>query len=112
VKEYIMANYNKQPFILVTATPEDEIIELLDELGLFSRFREVHGAPKKKAEVVKNVLERWQLEPVDALFIGDSFSDWNASKENDVNFLLRKTKFNYSLQEQCSCPMFTDLRNE
>lgn len=112
VRDCLSVNHQQLPFILVTATPEEEIVGILSDLEISSYFREVHGAPKNKVDVVANALERWHIKPEDGLFIGDSSSDWKAAKENGVNFLLRRTAFNRALQQQCNCPMFDDFTNE
>lgn len=112
VREYLDANYKDQTFILVTATPEEEIIDILEALRLKGYFREIHGAPKRKQDVVCDVLNRWRLRSDKALFIGDSVSDWKAATKNGVNFLLRRTSFNLSLQKHWGSLMFDDLNDE
>ena len=82
---------------------------ILNALELTSCFREVHGAPKKKAEVIKDVLKRFNYLPEQALVVGDSAIDLQAARENKVSFLLRKTSFNQDLQKQFQGPSFKKL---
>jgi len=44
--------------------------------------------------------------------VGDSISDYEASKQNLINFTLRKTKFNKQLQERLDCQMIENFYNE
>lgn len=109
VINYIKDNYKQQPIILVTATPELEIMEIIKILGIVDYFSEVHGSPENKSDVIKSALCRYQVDSKRAVFIGDSDVDLEAANNNDVTFLLRRTKLNYSLQERSSCLAFDDL---
>ena len=109
VHEYLKSNYSSQCFILITGTPQKEIEEIIGALDLNPYFREVHGAPKAKAAVVKDALNRFHYLPEQALVIGDSGTDLQAAQENKVSFLLRKTTFNQDVQKQFKGPSFTKL---
>ena len=112
VYEYLNSNYPSQCFILITGTPQEEIEQILQTLKIKHFFQEVHGAPKKKVDVVKNALKRFCFSSEHALVIGDSGTDFEAAKKNNVEFLLRCTQRNLSLQEIYSGPRFEDLNNE
>jgi phosphoglycolate phosphatase-like HAD superfamily hydrolase len=109
VQEYLKFNNSRQCFILITGTPQEEIEQILKALELTSCFREVHGAPKKKAVVIKDVLKRLNYLSDQAMVVGDSGTDLQAARENKVSFLLRKTPFNQDLQKQFQGPSFTKL---
>jgi phosphoglycolate phosphatase-like HAD superfamily hydrolase len=109
VQEYLKINKSRQCFVLITGTPQEEIEQILKALKLASFFREVHGAPKKKAVVIKDILKRFQYLPDQALVVGDSGTDLQAAQENKVSFLLRKTSFNLDLQKQFRGPSFKKL---
>lgn len=112
VREYLLGHFTEQYFVLVTATPQDEIEQILAVLELSHCFREVHGAPTKKTHAIKAVLTRLQCVPAQALMIGDTETDWQAAQANAVPFLLRRTPLNLSIQASCVGPMFDDLNNE
>jgi HAD superfamily hydrolase (TIGR01549 family) len=104
VHEYLKSNHVLQDFILITATPQEEIEQILDALEIAFYFKEVHGAPKTKSIVVNDVLSRLNCSPEQALIIGDSNTDLKAAEENNVAFLLRRTPFNEELQNQFQGP--------
>lgn len=112
VKEYLKDNCLQQSFILITATPQEEIEEILNALNIAGFFREVHGAPKTKAAVINDVLKRLHFPSEQALVIGDSGTDLEAAEKNKVAFLLRRTQQNHNLQELYSGPCFENLNNE
>ena len=100
VFDYLSSHHAIQCFILITATPQEEIEQILDMLEIVQYFREVHGAPKTKTIVVNEVLGRLDCSQEQALIIGDSKTDLKAAEENNVDFLLRRTPFNKELQQQ------------
>lgn len=112
VREYLLQHCAEQYFVLVTATPHNEIEQILAALNLKHCFREVHGAPTKKAHAIGAVLSQQRCEPQHALMIGDAETDRQAAQGNAVPFLLRRTPLNVSMQASYSGPMFDDLSDE
>lgn len=109
VREYLEEQHSSQPFVLVTATPQEEIESILARLGIAHAFREVHGAPRTKTEAIADVLQRWRLAPAQAVFVGDASADLAAARANGVTFLLRRTTLNSHLQKDFIGPSFDDL---
>lgn len=112
VREYLTEHHARQYFVLVSATPQNEMQQILRALDLAHCFREVHGAPKKKADAVEEVLRRLQLAPDQALMVGDADTDLMAAQKNAVPFLLRCTPLNATLQARYAGPMFENLTHE
>jgi phosphoglycolate phosphatase-like HAD superfamily hydrolase len=112
VLEYLRMHYLRQHFVLVTATPQPEIQQILQALEISHYFREIHGAPKQKAVAMQDVLRRLACPVENALMVGDSDSDFHAAEANKVVFLLRRTPVNQALQDKHSGPMFEKLNNE
>lgn len=88
-----LANENALTF-LATGTPDDEINLILSQLRLLELFCEVHGSSRKKTIIVNDILQRFDLNPSDVLFIGDAQTDYKAALENGLDFYLRKTDYN------------------
>lgn len=112
VREYLLENNIQQYFVLVTATPQQEMQQILENLRLADCFREVHGAPTPKITVIRDVLDRLQCLPGNALAVGDSDTDFHAAEANDVPFLLRRTALNQTLQDRHHGPKFDSLKDE
>ena len=112
VYEYLKFHHTRQCFILITGTPQEEIEQILGSLEIAPFFKEVHGAPKSKEIVVNKVLKQLGCSPDEALVIGDSKTDLEAAKGNNVAFVLCCTQHNRSLQEKYSGPRFENLKNE
>lgn len=112
VREYLQEHWSKQYFVLVTATPQEEIEQILAALELTHCFREVYGAPTKKSTAISAVLAHQKCAPSRALMIGDAETDRQAAQANFVPFLLRRTPLNLPMQAVDGGPMFDDLNDE
>ncbi len=110
--EVIESDRNKQKHILVTATPKDEIEDILEKLGIRRFFYKVYGAPVLKKEAISMELNNLAIKPENAIMLGDSNSDYEAAKDNGVLFLLRCTDLNKDLQKICKDNTFKDFINE
>jgi phosphoglycolate phosphatase-like HAD superfamily hydrolase len=94
VEQYIRNNSNQQAFILVSATPQDELEQILYVLDLTTCFAEVYGAPIRKQDAIGKTLIERGIEARDCLMIGDAQADLYAAEANQVPFLLRKHSSN------------------
>jgi phosphoglycolate phosphatase-like HAD superfamily hydrolase len=111
VLDHLKDNHNKKQFFLVTATPQKEIEEILCQLKIENYFKKVVGSPTAKKDAIKALLKQYSISPEKAIMIGDSISDYDAAKANNMAFLLRKTRFNKELQEGLNCQMINDFHD-
>jgi phosphoglycolate phosphatase-like HAD superfamily hydrolase len=112
VERYLRSNSNQQAFILVSATPQDELEHILHVLDLTKCFAEVYGAPIPKRDAIGKTLLASGLDTRDCLMIGDAQSDLDAAEANQVPFLLRKHASNtnvFSAYTGTSVENFTTL---
>ncbi len=98
VREYLEQHYERQYFVVVTATPQKEIEEILHRLGIGGYFHEAYGAPTSKSAAVGAVMLRSNVARDQVLMIGDAETDVTAARENGIAFLLRRTPLNRHLQ--------------
>lgn len=89
VEEYIRSNSNKQTFILVSATPQIELDYIVNNLNLKKCFDQIFGSPFLKSEVIKNVLNKYNINSNLTLMIGDALLDYESALVNKVPFLFR-----------------------
>jgi phosphoglycolate phosphatase-like HAD superfamily hydrolase len=104
VREYLLENHARQTFILITATPQQEIEDIVRALGAAAWFRRIYGAPLAKAVAIEQALTDFNCPSNDALVIGDSDADHDAAMRTGVAFLLRRTAFNVALQSRHTGP--------
>jgi HAD superfamily hydrolase (TIGR01549 family) len=78
---------DKVPSYIVSGTPEEEMNHIVDTKSLRTFFNEVHGAPRKKTDIVCEILQQKHYTPDQCLFIGDAMTDYEAAKKNDLLFI-------------------------
>jgi HAD superfamily hydrolase (TIGR01549 family) len=109
-REYLEANCRRQRFVLVTATPEQEMQDILRSLHARAWFAQIYGSPTEKTQAVLTELARHGDRKSDALMIGDSEPDYAAAQSAGVQFLLRRTTLNQALQRAYSGPQCEDFQ--
>ena len=96
--EFLAQNYEKYDFFIASGTPQLELEEIIQRRNISDFFREVHGTPRKKNEIIKDILLRFGFIPKEVVFVGDAISDRLAA-ENLVNFIARMTKTEQGLAD-------------
>ena len=107
--EYLQSNHNRQQFFLITSTPQKEIENIISQLQIADYFQQVIGSPATKGEAIQSLLNWYNINPEQAVMIGDSSSDYNAATDNNIAFVLRKTELNKDLQDQLKCAIIKNF---
>ena len=94
VENYLRKNKYFQKFVLISATPQDEIERILDAIKLTRCFSSIYGAPISKKDAIRKDLIKKRIDRNKCLMIGDTLLDYEAAKKNDVSFVLRRHEFN------------------
>ena len=91
----------KIPVYLVSATPEEEIIRITKEIGIFDKFNHVYGSPMTKADCIMQILQENKLtkDPKKALFFGDAINDYKAANKTGISFAGRVPEGNINIFE-------------
>jgi phosphoglycolate phosphatase-like HAD superfamily hydrolase len=110
--EFFECHHKAKKYILVTATPIEEIEEILQSLNIRHFFYKIYGAPNTKSDAINETLRGLKIESKHAIMLGDSESDYKAAKDNNVLFFLRGTELNKNLQAACKDWIFKDFINE
>lgn len=109
VESYLRDNRNSQIFVLVSATPQEELEVILKRLAIDSCFRLVFGSPKSKRSAIAEVIKLFGASPHECLMIGDARADQEAAETNGVDFLLRKHSSNAGVFESYFGPSIEDF---
>ena len=110
VKETLSLNYKKNKLIfLFTATPQKEIEFILENLGIYNLFKKIIGYPINKSSALKILIKEYKIRTSEAIVIGDSKTDLKAAQNFGVQFLLRKTNINQSLQKLYNGPQIENF---
>lgn len=77
--------------VVASGTPEDELRDIIEKRGLSQHFDEVHGSPKSKQAIVRDVMGRKGFDTSECLFFGDASTDYEAAMATDLHFYARLT---------------------
>jgi beta-phosphoglucomutase len=77
------------PLYIVSATPETELMEIVRARKLTRYFRKVYGAPRKKADCIREILMDSGSPGSKVLFVGDALNDLAAAQAAGVKFVGR-----------------------
>jgi len=110
--EFFERHHKVKKYILVTATPIEEIEEILQSLNIRHFFYKIYGAQNTKSDAINETLIGLKIVSKHAIMLGDSESDYKAAKDNNVLFFLRSTELNKNLQTVCKDWIFKDFISE
>ncbi|MDD5560607.1 MAG: HAD-IA family hydrolase [Candidatus Omnitrophica bacterium] len=108
VQEFLINRSKQSKLFIVSATPQDEISDIVRRRGLDKIFISVYGAPLAKFDAVKKILMDNKISAQGALYIGDAMSDYLAAKDNGVKFIAR-IKNNENIFKASDCLKMNDF---
>ncbi len=87
--EFLEQHSSEFIFYIVSATPEDELKNILHARSLSNYFRYAFGSPMTKTDAIRKLLVEADVAPFEAVFVGDALTDYMAAQETGVNFIAR-----------------------
>ncbi len=88
-ENFIKKNFNYYELYIATGTPEGEIKYITHKLGIDKYFVSIYGSPKDKSSIVADIINSCGHNKQEIVMVGDSDEDYNASKENSIEFIGR-----------------------
>ena len=85
--------------VLVSATPIEELNEILDRINIKHLFTKIYGAPTNKVNAIEDFFSKFNHSKSESIFIGDSLVDKNAAEQCKVQFILRKHEYSHDTLE-------------
>jgi HAD superfamily hydrolase (TIGR01549 family) len=89
-REFLDANVGHRPMVVVSGTPEPELVMIAKRRELDRYFTEMHGSPKTKPATMADVMARYGVPPDRAVMVGDAITDYEAAAEVGVPFIGRQ----------------------
>ena len=92
---FLEKNFNKLDLHLSSATPHEELIEILIKKNIFKYFKSVAGSPKTKESHINELLSNEKFHKERVVYVGDSQHDMNAARKTGIHFIgIGKNNFN------------------
>ena len=90
-RDFLVYMQKRVAVYLISATPQLDLNEIIEERGLGSYFIEVYGAPIDKFEILKKIMMVEKVSADKILFIGDSPEDQLAAESLAIHFIGRQS---------------------
>jgi phosphoglycolate phosphatase-like HAD superfamily hydrolase len=74
---------------VVSGSPHDELVDVLQRRGLLHLFDAAFGAPHEKAPSMRACLGDWRIPAARSVMVGDAMSDFDAAASLCVRFIGR-----------------------
>ena len=87
VRTFLDRVYQTIPCYVCTGTPDVEIQRIIDARGFRPWFREVCGSPRRKPEIIRYLLKKYDHAPAETIFFGDAMTDYNAATQTGLRFI-------------------------
>lgn len=87
VRSFLAHSGESRSAYVVSGTPQVEVRALVEARGWNGLFVEVLGSPDAKTTLVPALLQRRRIAPSEALFFGDSVTDWEAARQSGIDFI-------------------------
>ena len=102
---YIKSNFYKYNMHVASGADHQDLVYICDKLNLTKYFLSIEGSPKVKKKIVKSILNTYNYKLEETILIGDSINDYEAAKENGIEFYgfnnkALKNKFNMDYIER------------
>ncbi|MBI4833577.1 MAG: HAD family hydrolase [Planctomycetes bacterium] len=108
-KEFLEKYSDRYMCFICSATPQSEIIDIIQKRSINSYFKGVYGSPSKKEDIVRDIIVKESIKPSETVYVGDALSDYSAAENNAVKFIARMTSDNKHLFDKIDCVKIKDL---
>ncbi len=110
-REFISSNYKKIIFIIVSATPQEELYHICRSLKINNYFKKIYGSPTLKSIAIQECIKNYIVSPNDCLMFGDAKTDLDAAIQNNIKFIFRKHKLNLRLKLDSRIKVIKDFND-
>jgi len=98
-REFLSRNKDRYQLFIASATPEDELRYIIKRRQLSHFFQGIYGAPRRKEEIILDILNKYPLHKNRVVYIGDAESDRAAAEMAGVLFIARLNAENPELEK-------------
>ena len=112
--EFIKSSSKIYDLYISSATPKEELFEIVSYRRIDHYFQGIYGSPESKSDHIKTIIKYGKYNKSDILFVGDAVTDYEAAKKMDIHFILRNThaSINFSFKRKVDqINDFSDFNN-
>jgi HAD superfamily hydrolase (TIGR01549 family) len=88
-KEFLDKYHQHFPLFVISGTPEEEMVSIIQERNMRHYFKGVFGSPRLKGDLTALILKENDLGKDEVVFVGDSVNDLQGARFAQVRFIAR-----------------------
>ncbi len=88
-QEFLECFWGKIPLYLISVSPDEELERILKARDLNKYLKKIYAIPWVKKEAIQDILKSEKISSQEAVFIGDTFEDYQAARSAGVFFIGR-----------------------
>lgn len=81
--------YKRLSLLVVSGTPQEEIVSLIKDKKLSKFFKVVYGSPMSKYAAIAEIMDKYGWRSDEIIFVGDSINDYEGAKQAGIGFIGR-----------------------
>ena len=89
-REFLENNKNAYQFFVVSGTPDEELKSIIKRREMDSMFDAVFGSPKAKDQLLNELMDFYNLNCNEMVFVGDAMTDRQAAESTGIPFIWRR----------------------
>lgn len=102
-------NGSRKECFLISATPQEEIRSITKLKRIDKFFKEIVGSPRRKSENLRYLLNKFNIKNNESIYFGDAKSDYEAARENNIDFIRVVNRRSKELKEFHDVPKIKDF---
>lgn len=91
-KEFLASYKNRYQFFIASGTPEEELRKIIAAKRLQKYFKEIYGSPKRKTDIINEIINKFDFSKNEVVYIGDAQSDRISTQQAGIIFIERRLK--------------------
>jgi phosphoglycolate phosphatase-like HAD superfamily hydrolase len=85
--DFLDTAHGRTDLHVVSGTPEEELLDIIERRGLARYFKSIHGAPKTKPEAFRLILDVHRYPHDEVIAVGDATTEYDAAVALQMPFI-------------------------
>lgn len=90
-RPFLKKAYKTYNLYIVSGAPQREMRRIVKEKRLGHYFRGIYGSPGQKGKLCEAIVDKDNISPKEAVFVGDAVNDLKGAEEAGIHFVARIT---------------------
>jgi phosphoglycolate phosphatase-like HAD superfamily hydrolase len=86
-KQFLEDNHENIGLHVASATPIDELLDIMRQRNMCHYFQSIKGSPAQKRDNIREIMDKERLNDSEVVMIGDAKTDYDAALHNGIDFV-------------------------